>query len=144
MKLFTIGFTKKSAEEFFTRLQKAGVRRVVDIRLNNTSQIAGFAKSNDLQYFLKAIAGIEYIHLTDFAPSQEILDDFKEKKDFWNEYESKFNELMIKRQIDKIIPEVVHDGDCLLCSEPTPEQCHRRLVAEHIKKNLANIEVEHL
>jgi len=144
MKLFTIGFTKKSAEEFFTRLQKAGVRRVIDIRLNNTSQIAGFAKANDLQYFLKAITGLDYIHISDFAPTQEILDNLKKKKGSWTEYEKKFCDLMINRRIINTATELLRDGDCLLCSEHTPEHCHRRLVAEHIQKHIADVEVVHL
>jgi uncharacterized protein (DUF488 family) len=144
MKLFTIGFTEKSAEDFFTRLQKANVRRVVDIRLNNTSQIAGFAKSRDLQYFLRAIANLDYVHIPDFAPTQEILDDFKKKKGAWAEYEKRFNDLMIKRRIVNTATELLRDGDCLLCSEHTPEHCHRRLVAEHIQKHLADVEVVHL
>ena len=144
MKLFTIGFTKKSAEEFFTRLQKAGVQRVVDVRLNNTSQIAGFAKSRDLKYFLRALAGIDYTHIPDFAPTQEILDDFKKRKGSWTEYERRFGDLMIKRCIVDTASGTLRDGDCLLCSEHTPEHCHRRLVAEHIQKNLSDVEVVHL
>ncbi len=144
MRLFTIGFTKKSAEEFFSRLQKAGVLRIVDIRLNNTSQIAGFAKESDLRFFLRAVAGIDYVHITDFAPTQEILDDFKKNKGSWFEFERKFEELMINRNIAGRASEVIRDNDCLLCSEHTPEQCHRRLVAEHIQENLANIEIVHL
>jgi uncharacterized protein (DUF488 family) len=144
MKLFTAGFTKKSAEEFFTLLRKAGVRRVVDVRLNNTSQIAGFAKSRDIQYFLRAIAGIDYIHIPDFAPTQEILDDFTKNKGSWEDYERRFGELVAARDIAGKAAEILHDGDCLLCSEPTPEHCHRRLVAEHVQKHLADIEVVHL
>ena len=144
MKLFTIGFTKKCAEEFFTRLQKAGVRRVVDVRLNNTSQIAGFAKARDLKYFLRAIAGIDYVHIPDFAPTQDIIDDFKKRKGSWTEYENKFTELMINRRIAETAVTVLRDKDCLLCSEHTPEHCHRRLLAEYLKKNLTNIEVDHL
>jgi uncharacterized protein (DUF488 family) len=144
MKLFTIGFTKKSAEEFFTLLEKAGVHRVIDTRLNNTSQLAGFAKANDLQYFLKAIAGIEYVHLPDLAPTEEILDNFKKKKDSWDEYKRNFFDLMIKRCIADKATDLFRDRDCLLCSEDTPEHCHRRLVAEHIQKYLADVEVVHL
>jgi uncharacterized protein (DUF488 family) len=144
MKLFTIGFTKKSAEEFFTRLQRAGVRRVVDVRLNNTSQIAGFAKTRDLKYFLHAITGIDYVHIPDFAPTQDILDDFKKSKGSWTEYERRFGDLMVKRCIVDTASEVLCDGDCLLCSEHTPEHCHRRLVAEHVQEQLPNVEVVHL
>jgi uncharacterized protein (DUF488 family) len=144
MKLFTIGFTKKSAEEFFTLLQKAGVRRIVDIRLNNTSQIAGFAKSRDLEYFLRSINGIDYLHVPDFAPTQEILDGFKKNKGSWTEFESKFVDLMANRKIEEIAEDALREDDCLLCSEPTPEHCHRRLVAEHLQEKLGNIKVVHL
>jgi uncharacterized protein (DUF488 family) len=144
MKLFTIGFTKKSAEEFFTRLQKAGVRRVVDVRLNNTSQLAGFAKARDLKYFLGAITEIDYVHIPDFAPTQDIVDDFKKRKGSWAEYERRFENLMVNRRIVNMASEVLCDGDCLLCSEHTPEHCHRRLVAEHVQEQLPNVEVVHL
>jgi uncharacterized protein (DUF488 family) len=144
MRLFTAGFTKKSAEEFFTLLQKAGVRRVIDVRLNNTSQIAGFAKARDLQYFLRAIGGIDYIHVPDFAPTQEILDDLTKNKGSWENYERRFCELMKGRDVAEKAAEMLRDADCLLCSEPTPEHCHRRLVAEHIQRDLGDIEVVHL
>ena len=144
MRLFTIGFTKKSAEEFFTLLQKTGVRRIVDIRLNNTSQIAGFAKARDLEYFLRAINGIDYLHIPDFAPTQEILDNFKKNKGAWTDFESKFVDLMANRKIEEIAGNALREKDCLLCSEPTPEHCHRRLVAEHLQEKLGNIKVIHL
>jgi uncharacterized protein (DUF488 family) len=144
MKLFTIGFTKKSAEEFFTQLQNAGVRRIVDIRLNNTSQIAGFAKARDLKYFLHAIAGIDYVHIPDFAPTQDIIDDFRKRKGPWAEFESRFKDLMADRRIDETAAGVLRENDCLLCSENTPEHCHRRLVAEHLQEQLGNIKVIHL
>ena len=144
MKLFTIGFTKNSAEEFFTRLQKAGVRRVVDVRLNNTSQLAGFAKARDLKYFLHAIAEIDYVHIPDFAPTQDIIDDFKKKKGSWAEYARKFGDLMAERRIANISANTLRENDCLLCSESTCEHCHRRLVAEHLQEQLGNIEVIHL
>ena len=144
MKLFTIGFTKKSAEDFFNRIKNAGVLRVVDVRLNNTSQIAGFAKGSDLPYFLKTIAGIEYIHVPDFAPTQEILDDFKKKKGPWAEYERRYRDLLSKRKIADKAPEILKDKDCLLCSENTPEYCHRRLLAEHIQEHLTDVEIVHL
>ncbi|HUT46164.1 MAG TPA: DUF488 domain-containing protein [Sedimentisphaerales bacterium] len=144
MKLFTIGFTKKSAEEFFTILQNTGVSRIVDVRLNNTSQIAGFAKARDLKYFLHAIVGIDYVHIQDFAPTQDILDDFKKNKGSWAEYERSFVDLMLERRVDEMAAKLLRDRDCLLCSEHTPENCHRRLLAEYLKKNLTNIEVVHL
>jgi uncharacterized protein (DUF488 family) len=144
MRLFTIGFTKKSAEEFFTILQNAGVNRIVDVRLNNTSQIAGFAKARDLKYFLQAIAKIDYVHLPDFAPTQEILDDFKKNKGFWAEYERRFVALMVERRINETTSKLLRNRDCLLCSEDTPEHCHRRLVAEQIQKHSDNVEIIHL
>jgi len=144
MRLFTIGFTKKSAEEFFTILQNAGVSRVVDVRLSNTSQIAGFAKARDLPYFLRAIAKIDYVHVPDLAPTQEILDDFKKNKGSWAEYERRFVDLMVERGIRGMGASVLRDGDCLLCSEHVPEHCHRRLVAEQIQKHSGNVEVIHL
>jgi len=144
MRLFTIGFTKKSAEEFFTILHNTGVSRIVDVRLNNTSQIAGFAKARDLKYFLHAIAGIDYVHIQDFAPTQEILDNFKKNKGSWAEYERRFVDLMVERRLAETAAKLLRDRDCLLCSEHTPEHCHRRLLAEYLKKHLPNIEVEHL
>jgi uncharacterized protein (DUF488 family) len=144
MKLFTIGFTKKTAEQFFLRLQQAGVRRVVDVRLNNTSQIAGFAKARDLKYFLRAIAGIDYIHLPEWAPTQDILDDFKKSKGAWIEYERRFRELMAQRRIEESASKTLLDGDCLLCSEHIPAQCHRRLVAEYLQARRGDLEIVHL
>jgi uncharacterized protein (DUF488 family) len=144
MKIFTIGFTKKSAEEFFSRLQDAGVRRVVDVRLNNTSQIAGFAKARDLVFFLKAIAGIDYIHVPELAPTQDILDDFVKAKGAWSEYERRFKQLMETRRIAETLSKGLLDGGCLLCSEDTPEHCHRRLVAEHLQELWPDVEIVHL
>jgi len=144
MRLFTIGFTKKSAEEFFKILQNTSVSRIIDIRLNNTSQIAGFAKARDLEYFLRAIAKIDYVHLPDFAPTQEILDDFKKNKGSWTEFERRFVDLMVERQITGMAARLLCDGDCLLCSEHIPDHCHRRLVAEQIQKHSDNVEVIHL
>ncbi len=144
MKLLTIGFTKKTAEEFFTRLQKARVKRVVDVRLNNTSQLAGFAKGRDLGYFLGAIAKIEYVHWPELAPTKEILDAFKKDKGSWEEYEQSFAALLADRRIAETVAGSLSDGDCLLCSESTPEQCHRRLVAEYIGEHRGDVEVIHL
>jgi uncharacterized protein (DUF488 family) len=144
MKLFTIGFTKKSAEEFFSRLKEAGVRRVVDVRLNNTSQIAGFAKARDLKFFLESITGIKYLHLPDLAPTQDILDDFVKAKGAWSEYARRFTELMETRRVSEALQGQLLDGDCLLCSESTPEHCHRRLVAEHFQEHWPDVEIAHL
>ena len=144
MKIFTIGFTKKSAESFFTQLQRAGVKRLVDIRLNNVSQLAGFTKRDDIRYFTKAICHIDYIHLTQLAPTQDILDTYKKHKGGWGLYESQFLDLMDRRQIENNVSREIQDGGCLLCSEGKPHNCHRRLVAEYLKKKWGDVEIEHL
>ncbi|MEO5803426.1 MAG: DUF488 domain-containing protein [Verrucomicrobiota bacterium] len=144
IQLFTIGFTKKNAEEFFGKMMNAGVKRVVDVRLNNTSQLAGFAKKEDLIYFLKAIGGIDYVHLPQLAPTQEMLDEYKKNKGDWAVYETKFLDLMAQREIEKTVaPEALQEG-CLLCSEDKPHHCHRRLVAEYLSAKWKNIETRHL
>ena len=144
VEIFTIGFTKKSAEEFFGALEKAGVKRVVDTRLNNVSQLAGFAKKEDLRFFLKRVAGIDYVHLPELAPTQEMLDAFKKEKGEWAVYEKRFLALIAERRIEEKVPrEVLHQG-CLLCSEETPEHCHRRLVAEYLKEKWRDVEIRHL
>ena len=144
MRICTIGFTNKKAEDFFTRLQKSGVKRVVDVRLNNVSQLAGFSKREDLRYFLKAILGIEYVHLPMLAPTQDLLDAYKKKQGDWKAYEEKFLRLMQSRRIeDEIAPEVLTEG-CLLCSEDKPHFCHRRLVAEYLRDHWDEVKIEHL
>ena len=144
MRIFTIGFTKKSAEAFFTRLQNAGVKRLVDVRLNNISQLAGFTKKDDLRYFLKAICNIEYVHLPELAPTAEMLDAYKKQKNGdWELYERRFLDLMRSRQIENTAREILTDG-CLLCSEEKPLHCHRRLVAEYLKEHWGDVEIEHI
>jgi len=144
MKVFTIGFTKKNAKKFFELLRESGTKRIVDVRLNNVSQLAGFAKRDDLKYFLKEICGIEYFHFSDLAPTQEMLDDYRKRHKNWGKYEEDFLELMEKRRIENNIPrEVVAEG-CLLCSEDKPHHCHRRLVAQYLKKHWGDLEVQHL
>ncbi|MFZ5441968.1 MAG: DUF488 family protein [Myxococcota bacterium] len=144
MKVFTIGFTKTSAEGFFTRLQRAGVKKVLDVRLNNVSQLAGFAKRDDLRYFLRAIGGIDYAHEPKLAPTQEMLDAYKKDGGDWADYERRFLQLMAQRRIEETVPRSSLDGVCLLCSEDTPKQCHRRLVVEYLKQKWGDIEVVHL
>ena len=144
MKLFTIGFTKKTAQTFFSKLQAAGARRIVDVRLNNVSQLAGFAKKNDLAYFLKEICGMEYVHLPELAPTKDILDEYKKQKGDWRTYEDRFLALMKHRRIEESVPkEVVADG-CLLCSEDKPHHCHRRLVADYLKEHWGDVDISHL
>jgi uncharacterized protein (DUF488 family) len=144
MKIFTIGFTKKSAETFFTSLKNAGVKRLVDVRLNNISQLAGFTKKDDLRYFTKAICGIEYVHLRDLAPTQDILDAYKKQKGDWNLYEQQFLDLMRSRHVEDTASRQILDGGCLLCSEEKPHHCHRRLVAEYLKEKWGDVEIEHI
>jgi uncharacterized protein (DUF488 family) len=144
MRVCTIGFTHKNAEDFFARLRKAGVKRVVDVRLNNVSQLAGFSKRDDLKYFLKTILGIDYVHSPLLAPTQDILDEFKKKKGEWKDYEDKFLLLIRSRQIENRVPkEIIEDG-CLLCSEDKPHFCHRRLVAEYLNEKWGHLTIEHL
>lgn len=144
MKIFTIGFTKKNAEQFFTRLKQPGLLRIVDARLNNVSQLAGFTKKSDLQFFLREICQLEYVHLPGLAPTQEILDSYKKNGGDWSTYERQFLQLMSTRRIEEIIDKELLAGGCLLCSEPTPEHCHRRLVAEYLRKKWTDVEIRHL
>ncbi|MGD0137886.1 MAG: DUF488 domain-containing protein [Tepidisphaeraceae bacterium] len=143
-KIFTIGFTKKSAERFFTTLQQAGVKRIVDVRLNNVSQLAGFSKMDDLRYFLKAIGGIEYVHLPVLAPTQEMLDAYKKQKGDWSVYKKQFLELMAARHVEETVPKDLLNEGCLLCSEDKPDYCHRRLVAEYLANHWPGVQVVHL
>jgi uncharacterized protein (DUF488 family) len=144
IKVFTIGFTKKSAEEFFNKLKDAGVKRVIDIRLNNVSQLAGFAKKDDLRFFLQAICGIEYVHMLELAPTQELLDSYRKQKAKWSSYEPRFLKLMASRKIEKLVSRELLDGACLLCSEDEPTHCHRRLVVEYLKKYWSDLEIVHI
>ena len=144
MRLMTIGFTKKSARHFFEALQKADVKRVADVRLNNVSQLAGFAKRNDLEYFLRTICGIDYVHLPDLAPTQEMLDAFKKHRGSWQEYEDRFLDLMARRRIEKTITRELLEDGCLLCSEHKPHHCHRRLVAEYLDQHWGDVDIRHL
>jgi uncharacterized protein (DUF488 family) len=144
VKVFTIGFTKTSAEGFFSRLQKAGVKKVLDVRLNNVSQLAGFAKKEDLRYFLKAIGDIEYTHEPLLAPTQAMLDAYKKNGGDWDDYEKHFLALMAERRIEQTVPRASLEGACLLCSEDKPRHCHRRLVVEHLKQKWGDLDVQHL
>lgn len=141
----TIGFTKSSAEQFFDRLLKARVRKVVDVRLHNTSQLAGFAKANDLAYFLRKVGGIEYAHQPLLAPTDSMLKAYKKEEGDWHEYEEHFLRLMTERQIERRFKPEMLDGACLLCSEDKPHHCHRRLVCEYLNEKWDGaLEVNHL
>lgn len=144
MRVYTIGFTRKNAEQFFTRLKQPGLLRLIDARLNNVSQLAGFTKKDDLRFFLRSLNGIDYVHRRDLAPSKEILDDYKKNGGDWATYEKQFLALMGERQIENKVPQALIDGGCLLCSEPTPEHCHRRLVAEYLQSRWTGLEIVHL
>lgn len=145
MKIYTIGFTKKSAETFFKALETASIARVVDVRLNNISQLAGFTKREDLRYFARAICGIEYIHLPELAPTAQILDPYKKAKHGdWTLYEQQFLELMRQRRVEDIVPKDLLDQGCLLCSEENPDHCHRRLVAEYLRDAWGDVEINHI
>ena len=144
MRILTIGFTKKSAERFFETLTKAGAKRVVDVRLNNVSQLAGFAKKDDLAYFLDQICHIDYRHVPMLAPTKEMLDGYKKNGGSWDDYERKFLNLMAKSRIEEKLNRELLEDACLLCSEDKPHHCHRRLVAEYLKEHWGDVEIEHL
>ena len=146
MKIYTIGFTQKSAQDFFEQLKQNGVQRLVDIRLNPKGQLAGFTKQEDLPYFLDRLAaGCQYAYMPELAPTKDILNDYRSDSD-WRRYEQRFEGLMDERQIPAILDrsEFEQVRTCLLCSEPTPEQCHRRLVAERLAAYWQDVEVIHL
>jgi uncharacterized protein (DUF488 family) len=142
--IHTIGFTKKPASSFFEKLRTSGTKRLIDVRLNNISQLAGFAKRDDLKYFLKAILGIDYVHLEELAPTQDILDAYKKNNGDWKVYETAFLDLMRKREIEKRLDPAVINGGCFLCSEHTPHHCHRRLVAEYLEEHWGAVTIDHL
>jgi uncharacterized protein (DUF488 family) len=145
MEVYSIGFTKKTAEQFFGALKKAGIQRLLDVRLNNISQLAGFAKRDDLRYFLREICSADYTHEPLLAPTQEMLDDYKKRKGTWQEYEQKFLALMSHRQIDhKLDRSVFALPTVLLCSELKPDNCHRRLVLEYLATKWGDLTIRHL
>ena len=144
MNVYTIGFTKKSAQAFFGLLEDSGARRVVDVRLNNVSQLAGFAKRDDLAYFLKEICDMDYVHLPQLAPTKDLLDAYKRGRIDWASYERSFLELMAERAVEDSVPQELIDGGCLLCSEDKAHHCHRRLVAEYLEQCWGSFDVRHL
>lgn len=144
MVVCTIGFSKKNLREFISRLKDAGVEKVMDIRLNNTSQLAGYAKKQDLEYVLELVE-IGYVHYPELAPTESLLKDYKGKKVSWDEYEKTFDTILEQRKpLDHIDLQNEPGTICLLCSEDKPLYCHRRLVAEYIKANIEGIEIKHL
>ena len=145
MEVYTIGFTKTTAAEFFGKLKQAGIQRLVDVRLNNTSQLAGFAKRDDLIYFLGELCGAEYVHEPLLAPTKDILDAYKKHKGSWDDYVEQFLALMAARRIeDNISRELFSVPAALLCSEHTADHCHRRLVLEYLKSKWDHLDIVHL
>lgn len=142
--LFTIGFAETSAARFFDLLRTAGVKRLIDVRLNNTSQLSGYSKRDDLKFFLDEICNVEYRHEPRLAPTQDMLDRYKKRKGSWQEYERGFNELMETRAIENVVSRDSLDSACLLCSEKSPDQCHRRLVAQYLQNHWRDLTVTHL
>ena len=142
--LFTIGFTKKTAEQFFDILKNNGIKKLVDIRINKTSQLAGFAKGIDLEYFVNELLDIPYVHITDFAPTKQLLKDYRSKKIDWIGYQKQYRQLIEVRQVDKIYNINDFDNACFLCSEELPDMCHRRLLVEYFKEHYPDIRIIHL
>ncbi len=143
--VYTIGFTRSSAEDFFTRLTEAGVKRVVDIRLHKTSQLAGFAKADDLAWFLKTIAGIDYAPEPLFAPTEAIFTAYKKEKGDWRTFERNFRALLAERRIETHLTPESLDGACLLCSEAQPHDCHRSIICDYLNEKWGGaLEVRHL
>ncbi len=141
---FTIGYAGKNARQFFSILKQAGIRKVIDVRLYNTSQLAGFTKKPDIEYFLQAIVGAEYIHMPIMAPTKQLLGDYKKGLISWQQYEAQFKSIIARRQIDKHIMPQDMDMSCFLCSEAEADNCHRRLVAEYLAEHWQNISIHHL
>ena len=145
MEVYTIGFTQKSAEEFFESLRRVGIKRLLDVRLNNVSQLAGFSKKEDLRYFLRALCAAEYLHEPLLAPTQEMLDEYKKRKGSWEDYERRFLALMRERAVERRIDRRLFDiPTVLLCSEATAEHCHRRLVLEYLQAAWGGMTIRHL
>ena len=145
MEIYTAGFTKQGARRFFGALKDQAIERLVDVRLNNTSQLASFAKRDDLEYFLETIVGAEYIHEPLLAPTKDLLDAYKKDHGDWETYEQGFMELMAERKVEEVIsPDLFKPRTLLLCSEHTADHCHRRLVIEYLDAHWGNVLGIHL
>ena len=144
MKIFTIGFTKKSAKEFFEILKTNNIEQIIDIRLNNTSQLAGFTKKDNLEYFLKELCSIDYCHFIFLAPTKEIRDRYIKSKD-WDVYVKEYIELLDNRKVlDNLDKSFFKRKSCFLCSEASADHCHRRLLVEYLKEHWDYVEIVHL
>ncbi len=146
MKTYTIGFTKKNAEIFFKFLKDAKIKKLIDVRINNVSQLAGFAKKDDLKYFLENLCdGAKYIHVPELAPTNEMLSSYKKGNITWNQYEKDFLDLMKNREVEKKFKPDFFEDSCLLCSEHEPHFCHRKLVVDYLNSKWdIKLEVKHL
>lgn len=145
IEIYTIGFTKKGAEKFFELLRDASITRLIDTRINNRSQLSGFAKRDDLIFFLDELLDAEYIHDTDLAPTKELLDEWRNDEISWSKYEERFTELMTEREIEvKLDKSIFADPTVLLCSEHQPDYCHRRLVVEYLDEKWGDVNAVHL
>ena len=145
MRLYTIGFTRKNAETFFGLIRAARIKTLIDVRLNNSSQLAGFAKRDDLPFFLRELSGTDYIHLLELAPTREMLDPYRKGELGWDAYAAQFLDLMARRNVERAVKPALLDHGCLLCSEHQPHHCHRRLVAEYLQQTCGlALSVQHL
>jgi uncharacterized protein (DUF488 family) len=145
LEIYTIGFTKKSASEFFGTLIDTGVKHVIDVRLNNTSQLAGFTKRDDLRFFLRALCDADYLHELLLAPNQDMLDDYRKQVFSWKEYERRFSDLLMSRHVERVLDRgLFAEPAVLLCSEATADRCHRRLVAEYLQSKWSGVTIRHL
>ena len=142
--LYTIGFTKKTAEQFFGLLSRNGVKRLIDVRINNSSQLAGFSKSPDLEYFLRIIGNMDYTYIEDFTPAKDLMTDYQNKRIDWDKYQKIYLDLLKERNVLAKYSIEDFDGACFLCSEDTPDHCHRRLLVEFFKAENNNVEITHL
>jgi uncharacterized protein (DUF488 family) len=145
MEIYTIGFTQKPAEQFFGILKKNGIKLLIDIRISNVSQLAGFTKKDDLKFFLKEICNADYIHMPILAPPEELMHNYRRKEIDWEEFEKRFKALLNERKIEKEVDKKIFKKPAvLLCSEPEPDKCHRRLVAEYLRDKWRGVEIIHL
>ena len=143
--IHTIGFTQTTAADFFGRLRAARIERLVDVRRNNVSQLAGFAKRDDLEFFLREICGADYVHELRLAPVESDLKDYRNGKWPWSEYEARYLKMLRDHDVAKKVPRSLFEKrSVLLCSESTPEHCHRRLAAEYLRDAWGNVEIVHL
>lgn len=143
MTIFTIGYTNKTAAKFFELIRMNEIDTLIDVRRYNTSQLAGFAKGRDLEYFLSRICNCNYVWATQFAPTAALLDDYKKNRINWNEYEKIYHSLLDVQDL-LFFEDYANKRICLLCAEDSPARCHRRLLAERVAEIYPNAEVKHL